>query len=149
MDLVFESHLIITYFNSHITLTLDLSNDTICVSLFYCSTLIFFQMKYGMTFDDALESTKHLCTFVSKISKVIKRGGVRELDLFPINVVFTIQLASLPKAKTLPFSFDSVSGTLFSLFTVSTMTLYLPLSLGRPLTTLSSISHWWVILLNL
>jgi hypothetical protein len=44
----------------------------------------FSQTLRGMTLDEAPESTIQLWTFLLKISKVIRKGGVVDLDLCPV-----------------------------------------------------------------
>ena len=39
--------------------------------------------------DEALESTKQLCTFMLKISNVIRKGGVMDFDFLPVMVTLT------------------------------------------------------------
>jgi len=57
----------------------------------YCLglTLIFSHTLKGITFEEAVESIIQLCTFLLKISKGTKKGGVVDLDLFPNKEEFT------------------------------------------------------------
>jgi hypothetical protein len=52
-------------------------------------TLSFSHTLRGITLEEALESTMKLCTFLLKISKVNKNGGVFDLNLCPIKYALT------------------------------------------------------------
>jgi hypothetical protein len=52
------------------------------MSYFSGSTLSFSQTLKGITFEEALESIIQLWTFLLKISKVTRKGGVVDMDLF-------------------------------------------------------------------
>jgi len=84
-NLGLDDNLIKTFFNSPITLTLYLSKWMIWISNSSGLTLIFSQTLRGVTFEEALESTMQLWTFMLKISKVNKKWGVLDFDLWPVN----------------------------------------------------------------
>ena len=50
-----------------------------------CCALSFLQTEYSITFDEAPKPTKQLWTFLLKISKVKRKGGVWGIDLLPIS----------------------------------------------------------------
>jgi hypothetical protein len=76
--------------------------------------LSFSQNLRNITFKVALESIIQLCTFLLKISKVTKNGGVVDLDLFPYREAF--------KITCILGVFASLDGAvLFFLFFVSTL----------------------------
>jgi len=75
----------------------DIHNCMIWIELYVGISLNFLQTKYGMTFKDSQESTKQLCIFLLKISKVNKIGGVDSLDLFYVDVLFTVDFQDYPK----------------------------------------------------
>jgi hypothetical protein len=59
------------------------------MSYFLGLVLSFSQNLSGITLDDAPESTIQLCTFMLKISKVNKKGGVLDFDLWPFKDALT------------------------------------------------------------
>jgi hypothetical protein len=61
----------------------------IWMSYFLGLALSFSQTLRGMTFEEALESTIQLWTFLLNISKVNKKGGVVYFDLFPMRDALT------------------------------------------------------------
>ena len=70
-----DDNMISTFFNSPITLTLVRSSWIIFRLDSWTSALIFWQIDQGITFDNALESTMQICTFLLKTAKVNKKGG--------------------------------------------------------------------------
>ena len=66
--------------------------------------LSFLQTEQGITFDEALESTKQLWKFLLRISKVKRKRGVWDLDILPISA-----------PSTLGFVFLTSSSVVFSL----------------------------------
>jgi hypothetical protein len=88
--LVLGDNLLTTSFNSLITLTLDQSNCMIWVLLFYKFVVILLHIAYGIMSEDAFESNWNLCTFILKISKVNKKGGVMDFDCFPKMTLFEV-----------------------------------------------------------
>ena len=49
----------------------------ILVLLIYSLVLSFLQTEYGITFDEALESTRQLCTLIENFKGQEKRRGLR------------------------------------------------------------------------
>jgi hypothetical protein len=93
--------LIKTFFNSPITLTLVISSCMIWMSDSSGLTFNFSHTLNGITLEEAPESTMQLWTFLLKISKVSKKGGVVDLDLWPVRDAFTT---------------DCLLGAVFSMF---------------------------------
>jgi hypothetical protein len=73
----FKYNLTKTFFNSPITLTLDLSDYMIWILYFSILAFNFSHTINGITLEEAHESTIQLWKFLLNISKVNKKGGGR------------------------------------------------------------------------
>ena len=73
------------------------------------STLIFLHTKYGITFDESLESTRQLCTLRLKILEVKRNSGVWDLDFL---------LIKAPSTLGSPFFWSTIVLALLSTFEV-------------------------------
>lgn len=82
------SNLIMTSFNSPITLTFVMSNWMIWIELFRGVALSFSYIEKVMTFENPQKSTRKLWKFWFKISDDRGKGTVYDFDFFHVKEVF-------------------------------------------------------------
>lgn len=87
----FDESQMMTWLSSPITSTWDRSNCTMWTTYFLGSTFNFTQTVLGRMLDEAPESTKQLCRFLLKTSKVERNGGIMDLDI-PLIIAISVEL---------------------------------------------------------
>lgn len=83
----FDESLMVTWLSSPTTSIWDWSSCTIRTAYFWGWMFNLAQTVLGKILDDAPESTRQLCNFLLKTSKVRRNGGVWDLDLPPIRAI--------------------------------------------------------------
>ena len=102
----------------------------------------FLQTEYGITFYEAPEFTRQLCTFWLKISKVKRKGGVWDLDFPTIKAPSALGLGLFSSTVVLSlFSTFQVFATLNALIVLISCVLF-PFDVTLKLPTSTSWGPW-------